>query len=36
MVIVTNVILGEGIIDSVQLREVPPIPAATAQRITKR
>jgi len=36
MVIVTNVILGEGIIDSVQLREVPPIPAATTQRSTKR
>jgi len=30
MVIVTNVILGEGIIDSVQLREVPPMPAAGA------
>jgi pyruvate kinase len=36
MVIVTNVILGEGIIDSVQLREVPPIPAAPTQRSTKR
>jgi len=32
MVIVTNVILGEGIIDSVQLREVPPMPAAGAAR----
>lgn len=28
MVIVTNVILGEGIIDSIQLRSVPPLPAA--------
>lgn len=28
LVIVTNVILGQGIIDSVQLREVPPMPAA--------
>lgn len=28
MVIVTNVILGEGIIDSIQLRAVPPLPPA--------
>ena len=39
MVIVTNVILGEGIIDSIQLRDVPPLPSAgkaPAQRPSRR